>query len=164
MTDDYRDVANRNPYTGGDTRSTVYEAKLAENGVRRGDEFAWDGGRDAYRDQLAQGFLSARDNGPAARQLTARPGTGGQPMAPVGDITERPRQTYDTVMGSDTRTGAFASSQAQPHWVRDADVLAPFAYSTSPQTSTNNRERPGTVYEVQPSGQRKQNPNGAQVR
>ena len=50
-----------------EAEGNVIEVKLAENDARRGHEYAYDGGRRMYRDDLAQGFLAARDNGPERR-------------------------------------------------------------------------------------------------
>jgi hypothetical protein len=148
-------------------RSNVVEAKDAKNRVRKGKEFAWDGGSQYYRGALAEGFNAAR--GGATQQpplVQGRPGSNPRPLAPVPDdlMTERPGSVYERAQGADVRTSPFGASNPQPHWVRDKELLAPFAYSSNPQNAGAGFERPGTVVEVQPSGQGGRRPNEAQVR
>lgn len=78
-------------------------------------------------------------------------------------LVERPRQQYDTTLGADVRTSAFARANPSPTWdAVDGAMLHAFAYSTAPTDATRNSERPGNTIQAKlaDAGRR---PNPAEI-
>ena len=156
---DAYDVHGPNPFPSGDSRSNVIEAKEAfPNPRREGPRQFEDGGARTYRDDLASGFLAARDNGPESRPAgLADPGraTPGQwsPVDPAA-LVERPRQQWETTQGADVRTSAFGRGQRLENWTTEDEYLTQFTQGTVPSHG---------VYEVQPSGQGERRRNEAEI-
>jgi hypothetical protein len=155
---DTYDVHGPNPYPRGDARSNVIEVKVAENDVRRGHEYAYDGGSQAYRDELAQGFLAARDNGPESRPAglveSGRSNPSQWTRVDPASLSERPRQVYETTQRADVRTSAFGRGQRLENWTTEDAYLRQFTEGTMPAHG---------VYEVQPSGQGGRRRNEAEI-
>jgi hypothetical protein len=164
---DTYDVRGPNPFPRGDARSNVIEAKLAENDVRQGHEYAWDGGARTYHGDLRQGFLAARDNGAETRPTGLADSGRANPSqwTPVNPaaLCERPRQQYETTQGADVRTSAFARANPSPTWdAVDGAMLHAFAYGTAPTDATGNSERPGNTIQAKLADAGKR-PNPAEI-
>jgi hypothetical protein len=150
-----------------EAEGNVIEVKVADNDVRQGHEYAYDGGAKAYRDELAQGFLAARDNGPERRAAGLRdPGRSNPSQWTRVDpaaLLERPRQVYETTTGADERTSAFARANPSPTWdAVDGAMLHAFAYGTAPTDATGSSERVGNTIQAKlaDAGRR---PNPAEI-
>jgi hypothetical protein len=156
---DTYDVHGPNPFPRGDARSNVIEVKeTTPNPRREGPRQYEDGGARTYHGDLASGFLAARDNGPESRPTgLADAGRSNPsqwtPVNPAG-LVERPRQVYDTTLGADIRTSAFARGQRAENWTTEDAYLTQFTQGTMPAHG---------VYEVQPSGQGGRRRNEAEI-
>lgn len=140
MSDNYYEATAPRPNFPERVTNT-YETKIAENTSRQGRERVYEGLGIYYAMDAGVGHALA-----AFSDTQWAPAPIGSSMAPVGDLTERPRQTYDEIIAPGR--GPVGSGNPMQHWTDEPAYLGAFFQGQNQRSATGNREVPGNTYET----------------